>query len=444
MLLIILLYLMLILCSFLVIAILFLRFAPQLGGVQTGERLLRIERSEQYRDGHFRNRPETPMGLPRGSRSHVLKEYFFGKEERIPKEPLPSMIPDFGSDENEGEGKNCGHPEENCVRDGKDIAQERNRTSITWLGHSTVLIQINGLVLLTDPVLSKRVSPLPLFGPRSFPGSTPIHAWDLPHLDAIIISHDHYDHLDHRTILELKSRTQRFFVPLGVGAHLERWGVDREKIVESDWWEESTLRGHRDDDKDRGEVGGEEPEAVGKNNGDYNDRYEVVGTEPEENAEEKKEYAEDIRLIAAPARHFSGRKFTEINRTLWVSWVIKTRDMALYFGGDSGYTGEFVEIGKKYGPFQVAMLDSGQYSVYWSDIHLLPEQVVQAVIDLGGAVLLPIHWGKLNLSIHPWYEPIERVLAEAETREIAVATPRIGETLRFGEDLPHERWWGPH
>ena len=401
MLLTILLYLTLILCSFLLIAILFLRFAPQLGGVQAGERLLRIERSEQYRDGHFRNRPETRMGLPRGSRSHILKEYFFGKEERVPKEPLPSMVPDFVCDENVGEGTKCSHTAGNCVKDGKDNAQDRNEISITWLGHSTVLIRINGLMLLTDPVLSKRVSPLPLIGPRSFPGSTPIHARDLPPLDAIIISHDHYDHLDHRTILELRSRTKRFFVPLGVGAHLERWGVDREKIVELDWWEESPLR----------------------------DRQ---GAE------------EIVRLIATPARHFSGRKFTEMNRTLWVSWVIKTRDTVLYFGGDSGYTGEFVEIGNRYGPFQVAMLDSGQYSVNWSDIHLLPEQAVQAAIDLGGAILLPIHWGKLNLSIHPWYEPIERVLAEAEKRKIATATPRIGETLRFGEDLPHERWWGPH
>jgi len=419
MLLTILLYLAIIIAVLALVTVLFLRLAPQLGGTQTGERLRRIERSEQYRDGHFRNRLETPMGLPQGSRSNVMKEYFLGKEERVPKDPLPSVRPAFASGRDNGKEKG--------IVDVKGGTDDRTGISITWLGHSTVLIRMNGFVLLTDPIFGKRISPLPFIGPKTFLGSSPLEVSDIPPLDAVIISHDHYDHLEHSTIRELISRTKLFFVPLGVGAHLERWGVPSEKIVELDWWEEAELAsdGSVARDNDRGEEGEKKRE--------------------KDIAEEKGEVDEtrSIQLIAAPARHFSGRKFTEMNSTLWSSWIIKTGDQSLFFGGDSGYTEEFAEIGNRYGPFDVTMLDCGQYSVYWSDIHMLPEQTIQAHLDLQGEVLLPIHWGKLNLSIHPWFEPIERVTGEAERREVTVTTPKIGETLLLGKEVPQEKWWNP-
>jgi len=348
----------------------YLEFSPQLGGKQTGARKQRIEGSANFRGGEFRNPIETPMSNPEGSQLKPLKEFLSGHQDRIPETPLPS-------------GK---------IEPGRFERTSNEELRVTWLGHSTVLLEMNGHLLLTDPVFNKRPSPIPFVGPKAFPGTTPLTAEDLPELDAIIISHDHYDHLDHRTILRLHGKTKKFFVPLGVGAHLERWGVPSEKTVELDWWEEASFH-------------------------------------------------PDLKLTATPARHFSGRKIRWMFKTLWCSWVIQSPDHTVFFGGDSGYFPGFEEIRKRCGPFALIMLDSGQYSRYWPNVHMMPEQTVKAHHDLGGDVLLPIHWGKFKLSIHPWNEPAKRALKAAREKGVNVIIPKIGESFVHGEEFTQTEWW---
>lgn len=395
---------------------LYLTFAPQLGGRLEGQRLERVERSENYRDGIFRNKVETYLGRPDSSFAQPMKEYYSGKEQRTPSYPLPSMKPNFE--------KFMGLPEDEL--------------QIIWFGHSSVLIKMDGRLLLVDPVFNKQPSPLPFLGPKAFPGTHIIEATAIPDIDIIVITHDHYDHLDRGTILELEPRTGQFLVPLGVGAHLERWGIHTKKIVELDWWEEHDFP--------------------------------------------------SIHFIATPTRHFSGRSPTYTNKTLWTSWVAKGKNHSVFMGGDSGYHAGFREIGEKYGPFDLTMLECGQYSKYWPDIHMMPEQTFQAHLDLRGEILLPIHWGKYSISLHNWDEPIQRLLGrklelehdrEANENEalgtfennrvpgvedahgedcrngekgenivrnsreasVQVATPVIGQTMILGEDFPENHWW---
>ena len=216
---------------------------------------------------------------------------------------------------------------------------------------------------------------------------------DFPELDVVIISHDHYDHLDYNTITQLKEKTKLFCVPLGVGEHLRHWGVEPDRIKEFDWWEgEMVLPG--------------------------------------------------IDLTCTPARHFSGRGLRS-NKTLWASFVLKTGGYTIFIGGDSGYDDAFKAIGEQFGPFDIAMLECGQYDTQWPNIHMMPEQAVQASIDLKAKVFLPVHWAKFTLALHPWKDPIQRVLKHAETLNAKVTTPQIGEPIYLGETFPVSRWWEP-
>jgi L-ascorbate metabolism protein UlaG (beta-lactamase superfamily) len=214
---------------------------------------------------------------------------------------------------------------------------------------------------------------------------------DFPALDLVIISHDHYDHLDYNTILKLKDKTKLFCVPLGVGAHLSHWNVDATKIREFDWWESDTV-------------------------------------------------AQDIELTATPARHFSGRGFTR-NKTLWSSFVLKLYGYSIFIGGDSGYDGAFKAIGEKFGPFDLAMLECGQYDRQWPEIHMMPEETVQASIDLRAKAFLPVHWGKFTLALHPWKDPIERAVRQAKATNVNITTPIIGQPFALNEELPNTLWW---
>ena len=265
---------------------------------------------------------------------------------------------------------------------------------ITWVGHSTMLVELDGFRVLTDPVWSERVSPFPNVGPKRFhrPG---IDFDALPEVDAVIISHDHYDHLDHDTIARLGWRRVPVYVPLGIGSHLEKWGVD--DYEELDWWDEITLT---------------------KN-------------------------GRTLTLAATPARHFSGRGLTDRNKTLWASWVIKTDRHSVYFGGDTGYFPGFRTIGEKYGPFDATLLPIGAYDPAWSDIHLNPEEAVQAHLDLGGTgTFLPIHFGTFNLATHGWSEPMERMLTAARDRGVdQFAFPIPGESVATGEPIEPDFWW---
>ena len=262
---------------------------------------------------------------------------------------------------------------------------------VTWLGHAALFIEIEGVRILTDPVFSERASPLQWMGPKRF-HPVPVSVDDLPQLDAIVISHDHYDHLDYHTIRKLEPKTARFFVPLGVGNHLKSWGVDEEKITELDWWQEAKLNEH-------------------------------------------------IRLAATPAQHFSGRGLFSRNTTLWASWAILGQKKKVYFSGDTGMFSAFKEIGKRYGPFDYTLMHVGAYSDEWPKVHMTPEEAVQAHIDIGGKIFVPIHWGTFRLAFHDWNEPAERLHKEAQSKHLRYVIPIAGESISNPHLPPVKTWW---
>ncbi len=260
-----------------------------------------------------------------------------------------------------------------------------------WIGHSTVLIEIDGKRFLTDPMWSKRATPVRPFGPVRFFDS-PLMLEQIPKIDGVIISHDHFDHLDCATITKLGKTGVMFYVPLGVGHLLESWGISNGQIKELDWWDQVS---------------------VGKNH----------------------------TLIATPARHFSGRGLFNRNSTLWCSWVIKGREHNVFFGGDGGMWPGFKTIGDKYGPFDISFLQIGAYNSDWKNIHMFPEEAVKAHLDLKGGVLLPIHWGTFNLAFHSWTEPVERLLTSAHESNIKLSLPRPGQLIDLQDISVNSYWW---
>jgi L-ascorbate metabolism protein UlaG (beta-lactamase superfamily) len=264
---------------------------------------------------------------------------------------------------------------------------------VTWLGHSTLLVEIDGVRLLTDPVWGERVSPFQLVGPRRFQPA-PVRLRDMPRVDAILISHDHYDHLDYPTIRTLARKSSVPMVTsLGVGAHLEAWGVAAARIVELDWWESHRLPGT------------------------------------------------DVVVTAAPSQHFSGRGLGDRNATLWSSFAIRSPKHAVFFSGDTGLTSEYATIGKRLGPFDVAMIEIGAWHPAWGDIHLGPANALQAHAWLGSGTLLPIHWGTFSLATHAWDEPAETLLPLAQRRNVPLLLPRLGEALEPDQAPPARAWW---
>jgi L-ascorbate metabolism protein UlaG (beta-lactamase superfamily) len=251
------------------------------------------------------------------------------------------------------------------------------------------MINIDGYKILADPVFEKRIS---VFGPTRFNGDVPLDIQQIPQIDAVLISHDHYDHLNKFTVQFLTEKSDKFIVPLHVGALLIDWGVPQDKIVELDWWQEYRLD-------------------------------------------------QNLMVAATPAQHFSGRGITDRNKTLWASWVIQTPFHNLFFSGDSGYFGGFKQIGEKYGPFDMTFIECGAYGEGWPKVHMFPEQTVQAHLDLKGNVLHPIHWGTFNLALHPWYEPMVRLTAAANLKNVKIATPIVGETTVYDMRIPVARWW---
>lgn len=272
----------------------------------------------------------------------------------------------------------------------KDDILEMPNNSVTRLGHSTLLIKIDDKLILTDPVLSSVITPFPIFAPKSF-HKYPISAEELPFIDVVIISHNHYDHFDEPTLIKLKDKVGTFYTTLGVKEQLIDLGIDTMKIYELDWYQSIT------------------------NN--------------------------TIRLTATPAQHFSGRGLFDKNKTLWSSWVIKGSNINLYFSGDTGYFNEFKEIAKRYGPFDMTFMEAGAYNKSWKEIHMLPKETVQAHIDLKGKLLFPIHNSTFKLSMHPWYEPLEKVTQEAKTRGVEVIHPIMGEIVPMYRFYSTSLWW---
>ncbi|MED2840138.1 MBL fold metallo-hydrolase [Bacillus wiedmannii] len=264
--------------------------------------------------------------------------------------------------------------------------------SVTWFGHSASLLKIEGKKLLLDPMFGDASSPFPLFNSKRYSGTFSLEREELQEIDAIIISHNHYDHLNYKSIMQLKDCAKHFYVPSGVAQYLIKWGVSPSKISEHNWWDEITF--------------------------------------------------DNIKLVCAPARHFSGRSMTDRDCSLWCSWLILGQETKVFFSGDSGYAPHFKEIGSKYGPFDLTLMECGQYDPRWSAIHMLPEETVQAHIDVKGELLLPIHWGAFTLALHEWSDPIERVTKEANRLGVNIATPQIGESITLkSTDYPSSAWW---
>ncbi len=278
-------------------------------------------------------------------------------------------------------------PVDPLTRAALDTAPDR---SLWRLGHSTLLLKLRGEFWLTDPVFGERASPFKRFGPKRF-HAPPIALADLPPLRGVILSHDHYDHLDRDTVLALAATTGVFLTPLGVGDRLIEWGIDAAKIRQFDWWQGT---------------------AIG-----------------------------ELSFTATPSQHFSGRSLLDGNSTLWASWVIVDGDLRLFFSGDTGYFDGFKRIGETLGPFDFALLETGAYDAHWPYVHMRPEDTVQAHADLGGRWLVPIHNGTFDLAMHRWQEPFERVTSLAAGRGMQVATPRMGERLDLGAPHAGERWW---
>lgn len=262
--------------------------------------------------------------------------------------------------------------------------------SLYRLGHSTMLIKLGGAFYLTDPVFSERASPVQWAGPARF-HAPPIAIDALPPIKAVILSHDHYDHLDHAAIMALAAKTEHFLTPLGVGERLVDWGVERAKVRQFDWWQ---------------------------------------GTE-----------IEGVRFVATPAQHFSGRSLRDRDSTLWASWVILHEDLRLFFSGDTGYFKGFKEIGAKYGPFDLAMVETGAYDKMWPDVHMQPEETLQAFLDLDARWLLPVHNGTFDLAMHRWQEPLERISELAAGRGVSLTTPEMGEALDLRSPHAGRAWW---
>ena len=334
-----------------------------------GARRERIVASPRFRDGLFHNtRPVTP-GLEPGSSFSTMREFFFGGQRRVPRAALPSVSP----------LEWWARPVETGLR-------------ATWLGHSTVLLEIDGYRVLTDPVWGDRISPFPLVGPKRFQ-PVPIGIDALPELDAVIVSHDHYDHLDLPTVRALAAREVPFVTSLGVGAHLEAWGIPPARIVELDWWEHASLRGG------------------------------------------------DLVLRAAPSQHFSGRGVSDRNATLWSSFAVETARHRLFFSGDTGLTPEYAEIRARLGPFDLVLLEVGAYHPAWGQVHLGPENALEALRLLGGGTLLPVHWGTFNLGLHAWDAPAAALLALAPRRGAQLVMPRLGQAVEPARVEVTVPWW---
>jgi L-ascorbate metabolism protein UlaG (beta-lactamase superfamily) len=261
---------------------------------------------------------------------------------------------------------------------------------LVWFGHSSYFIRADHKNFLIDPVFSGNAAPLS-FMVKAFPGTNNFGTDDMPPIDYLILTHDHYDHLDFKTIRGLKKKIRAVFCSLGVGAHLRYWGIDGAIITEMDWWQ-------------------------------------------------KEELDDNLVLTAAPARHFSGRGLKR-GQSLWSSFILRTGGHQLYLGGDSGYDTHFKKIGEKFGPFDLAILESGQYNSMWPLIHMIPEETVQATVDLQAKALMPVHWGKFRLGMHAWNEPVKRVMEKACELDLPVQTPKIGEPLMIGAENTTNEWW---
>lgn len=339
---------------------------PQFGQLPSGERLAKIQQSPNYKNGKFQNLSITPDLTEGVSYYAVTKEFLFERKARTsPSDSIPSMKTDL-------------------------LSLDINEEILVWFGHSSYYFQTGGKRFLVDPVLSGSASPLS-FGTRAFPGTDRYTVQDLPTIDYLLISHDHWDHLDYQTLIQLKPKVEKVYCGLGTGAHFEHWGYDASKISEHDW-----------------------NEAVDLDAG--------------------------WSIHVVPARHFSGRGISR-NKALWVSFVLQTPDQKLFIGGDSGYDTHFKLIGEQFGPFDLAILENGQYDMKWRYIHLLPEEILQAAKDLKAKRIFPVHSSKFVLGNHAWDEPLEKIIENNQAEQLNIITPMIGEKVLLQDSTQKFSYW---
>lgn len=337
------------------------------GGTPDGARLERMKASEQWNDVEEKFQNVIPTGgIKPGKRWELFKAFWNKPPDPTPEDYPPTLTPEFS-----------------------DIPSASLR--VTWLGHSTVVVSTAGQHILLDPIFSERASPFEWIGPSRF-HLPPVDIKDLPPLDAVIISHDHYDHLDMNSIKELVDTTDALFlVPLGVGAHLEEWGIPANRLRELDWWDEIQIGA--------------------------------------------------IKIAATPSRHFSGRGLFNRDSTLWASWTIIGPNHRVYFSGDTGYFEGFREISERYGPFDLAMFEVGAFNEAWSDVHLGPKNAIRAYEQMEADVIMPIHWGTFSLGLHGWKDPAEEFAKIAEEKGYRWVAPRPGEHVEPGVYEPKQPWW---
>lgn len=342
----------------------FISTSPQFGQKPQGEDLIRISQSPHYNEEGFVNLSETTTA-DIWEALKKMPEMLSGGDKN-PQKPLPAAFSHTG------------------------LQTADSVTFITWYGHSAFLLELQGKRILIDPMFGKVASPT-FLGSKRFAYQQPIPLERLKNIDVVVISHDHYDHLDYPTIQKIKNEVNHFITPLGVGSHLKSWGVATEKITELDWWQHTERDG--------------------------------------------------ILYTACPSRHFSGRGIADRDATQWASWVLRADTHNIYFSGDGGYGNFFSEISLNLGPFDFAMLECGQYNQAWSNIHMMPEETVQAGLDLNTKLAMPIHWGAFRLAPHSWTDPIIRFTKAARERNLPYILPTIGQRFQLGKDYPKSEWW---
>lgn len=338
-----------------------------------GKHLTQIMQSPQYSSKHasFINPHQEVIDKMYEQINYweMFQRFFFGKEIRKPNKTLPHSHSDLTT-----------------------FMEPTGPIKFIWLGHSTFLVNIQGTIVLFDPVFSQSISPISLFAQRF--QAPAIQLDQLPPVDYIVISHDHFDHLEVDTIKFLKNTKTKFITPLGVSSHIESWGIPKERLTELDWWQSISFNG--------------------------------------------------VDFICTPAQHFSGRITGKENKTLWASWVVRSSEQSLFYSGDTGYSDHFKVIGDRLGPFDVAFIENGQYDEKWFAVHMLPEESAQAFLDVKGKNYVPVHWGMFELSFHNWFDPIEAIVSIAEQKGINLLTPQIGETVEVYSDQIFAKWWKPY
>lgn len=343
---------------------------PSFGQYPQAEYRQRFEQSPQYdkERGIFVNRRPRLLEEMRKKvmTAKGIYDFFTGGLDKAPLSHLPEVKPDM-----------------------EEFLKPSLNLKVIWFGHSSFILNFDGKIILFDPVFSGSAAPVSFMIKRFQPAVLTLE--ELPKIDYIVISHDHYDHLDKKSIQFFQNKEAKFLTPLGVGSYLRGWGIEESRITEMDWWQNHKV--------------------------------------------------EDLEFIATPAQHFSGRDGRHDNHTLWASWVIRNSQHNVYFSGDSGYDIHFQDIGERFGPFDIAFMETGQYNERWKEVHMLPSEAAQAYFDLRAKRFFPVHWGMFVLALHPWYDPIQTISQLAEDRQINLVSPKLGEMIVITDDYKSENWW---